>query len=89
MYPFNANDFALVGYIAVIGYNRALIGNTYLFQVAKHKTAESGPAVLAVNPKLYGYLRLYLDMLVSYRDTIWTMKEAYLHLGRKQMEQWH
>jgi hypothetical protein len=28
-------------------------------------------------------------MLVSYRDTIWTMKEAYLHLGRKQMEQWH
>jgi hypothetical protein len=23
----------------------------------------SGPAVLAVNPKLYGYLRLYLDML--------------------------
>ena len=55
---------ALMGYItAVIGYNRALIGNTYLFQVAKHKTAESGPAVLAVNPKLYGYLRLYLDML--------------------------
>jgi hypothetical protein len=48
---------ALMGYItAVIGYNRALIGNT--FQVAKHKTAESGPAVLAVNPKLYGYLRL-------------------------------
>lgn len=55
---------ALMGYItAVIGYNRALIGNTYLFQVAKHKTAESGPAVLAVNPKLYGYLRRYLDML--------------------------
>lgn len=50
---------ALMGYItAVIGYNRALIGNTYLFQVAKHKTAESDPAVLAVNPKLYGYLRL-------------------------------
>jgi hypothetical protein len=43
-----------------------VIGDTYLFQVAKHKTAESGPAVLAVNPKLYGYLRLYLDMLRGY-----------------------